>query len=189
MRELPGLAVPHVPETRRLRQAIDRWLPSRQKMPSPHGACTLVALEVARLLRPRRCRRVPRIEADGDDLEVFSRLERGDAQRAREPVEDERAEHRTVVIREREHDGPRAEVLAKPHHAAVLICKYRIERYRLIQVLIETDLAQRRGHWRRCHAGLAFETGRGSARHLRVHDDREKSYHHERRYHGARGED
>ena len=61
------------------------------------------------------------------------------AERADQAVEHLRAEHRALVIHEREHHRPLAEVLAEPHLAAGFVGERQIERHLLIQMLIDAD--------------------------------------------------
>src|SRR5439155_21034764 len=74
----------------------------------------------------------------------------------------------TVVLHEREHDGPPAEKLAEQNAAAVFVGERRIERDRLIEVLIEPDLAQRLRDGRCGDAGVAPVRCRRRAGHLRA---------------------
>jgi hypothetical protein len=115
-------------------------------VPARGGAVAFVALEVDRLLRPRRRGRIRRVEADGHNLEILSGLQRQDAERARQAVDHLRAEHRAVVVSEDEDHRPLAEVVAEPHGRAAFVAEDDVERHVLIEVLIEPDLAQRRRH-------------------------------------------
>ena len=64
------------------------------------------------------------------------------AERADQPVEHLRAQHRALVIHQREDHRALAEELAEPHLAAGLVGEREIERDLLVQLLIDTDLAQ-----------------------------------------------
>ena len=72
--ELLRLLVPHVTEAGRLRETVDGRLFAGQKMPGNRGARPLVPRDVGGFLRGGRRRRVARIEADGDDLEILAGL-------------------------------------------------------------------------------------------------------------------
>ena len=98
-RLVPGVAEAAAGQPRRSTAVAGQEMPGRRRRPAG------VALEVRRLLRRGRCGRVARVEADGDDLEVASRFEREDAERAREAVEHLGAEHRAAVVGEDQHDG------------------------------------------------------------------------------------
>src|SRR5207244_897973 len=89
-----------------------------------------------------------RVEADGHDLEVFSRIEREHAEGAGEPVHDLGAQHRAVVICEHQHDRLRVEVVAQLDGVALLVSERHVERNELIDVLVEADLTQRCREWR-----------------------------------------
>src|SRR5207244_5938266 len=67
------------------------------------------ALPICLLLR-RELRRLTRVEADGDELELASGVERERAQRPYEAVQHERAEHRTAVVDERQDHRPLPEI-------------------------------------------------------------------------------
>ena len=153
VRELLRIRVPHISEAGRLREAIDGRLVARQEVPRRRGARLFVARDVTGFLRRGGRRRVARIEADGDDLEILAGLEREHVERAREPVDDERAEHRAVVVREHQHDRPRPEVVAERHGTAGFVPEGGVERDLQVQVLVEADLAQRRRQRRRWQAG------------------------------------
>ena len=169
MRVLFRLRVPGVAEAGGLRQPIDLRLIAGQEMPAFGGAGAPVALEVDGLLRRRRGRRVVRVEADGDDLEILARIQRHHAERARQAVDHLRAQHRAVVVREHHHHRLAAEVVAETHGRARLVAERRVERHALVDVLIEADLAQRLRQRGRHDAGLLLVAGRRRAgRHLGV---------------------
>ena len=97
--------------------AIDFSSPVRKCQPLP-GAGAVVPLQVGRLLRRRQLRRLLRIEAHGDDVELLADAELQHAQRARQAVQHLRAEHRALVVHERQDHRPLAEELAEPHVTA-----------------------------------------------------------------------
>ena len=154
VRELLRFLVPGVTEAGGLCQPLDRRLVAGQEMPARAGARLLVALEVDRLLRGRGCGRIARVEADGDDLEVLARVERQHAERARQAVDDLRAQHRTVVVGEHHHHRPLAEVVGEPDGAPGLVAEGGVERDVLIDVLIEANPLQRLRHRRGHHPGF-----------------------------------
>ena len=108
------------------REALDGGRVAGQKMPCGRGARTVVLAEVRRLLLRRELRRLTRVEADGDELELASGVERERAQRPHEAVQHERAEHRTAVVDERQDHRPLPEVLPQAHRRAALVDRARI---------------------------------------------------------------
>ncbi len=167
--------VPHVTEAGRLRETVDRSLITGQKMPGGRGAWLLVARDIPGFLRRGGRRRVARIEADGDDLEILAGLEREHIERARQAVDDQRAQHRAVVVREHHHDGSLAEVIAERHRLARLVPERRVERHRFVEVLIEPDLAQRRRNRGRHHPRLLLVAVGRRAGHLSIHDGQRRN--------------
>ena len=134
--------IPGVTETRRFREALDVRLRSGQKVPALRNRRLARPLDVVRLLLECQRRRLARIDADADDLEIFAGIFRQHAERRRQAAEALQAQHRAAVVDERQHDGPLAEVVANLHRAAVLVRELDVERQHLIQVLIEPDVAQ-----------------------------------------------
>src|ERR1700694_3156274 len=123
-------------------------------MPPLRGTRPAVLRQV-RLLLGRRVRRtVPRVEAHRDDLELLARVEGESAQRGKQAVQHLRAEHRAVVVRERENHGPAAEVLAEPDGPALLVLENQVERNLRGKPLLDPDVLQHRrpdaGGRRRC---------------------------------------
>src|SRR5205085_2843509 len=114
-----------------------------EEMPSRRSAGAFVALQVVCLLCGRKRGRLTRIEADGDDLEIAAWFERQHGERTGQAVEHLRAEHRAVVVHEREDDRSSAEIIGEVYGSAVRVDKRQVQRNRLVQSLIESDLAER----------------------------------------------
>ena len=72
-------------------------------------------------------------------------VERQRLQRAGHAVQHLRAQHRALVVGEREHDRARAEELAELHVLAVLVAEHQVERQLLPDLLVDPDLAERAG--------------------------------------------
>src|SRR5690349_13082276 len=81
-----------------------------------------------------------RIDADGNDVVVFSQIEAHDADRAGQSVEHFAAQHRASVIDERDNDRSLAEELAQADVFPRLVAEVKIERKLLVQMLIDADL-------------------------------------------------
>ena len=62
--------------------------------------------------------------------------------RARQAVQHLRAEHRALVVHERQDDRPLAEELAEPHVTSRFVLERQIERQLRVELLIEPDLGQ-----------------------------------------------
>ena len=75
VRELVGLGVVRVLEAGGVRELLDGALRSGQEVPAVGGAETAVAFDVLVLLHRRLLGRVARIDADGDDVELFADVE------------------------------------------------------------------------------------------------------------------
>src|SRR5207248_6704243 len=106
------------------------------------------------------------------DLEVRARLQREHAERARQPADHLRAQHRAVVVGEDEHDRPLAEVVAELDGGAAFVAEFDIERNSLVEPLFKSDLSQRGRYLRRWCARFSLETGaRWGTRHLARLDD------------------
>ena len=114
-------------------QAVGRTLP-------------LVSLQDSGFVRRRDRRRLAGIEADRHDLEVACGLERQHVQAADHRAQHTAAEHGAVVVNEGHHDGLDSEVLGEAHDPSPLIPELHVERHLMIQILVEADLAQRRGN-------------------------------------------
>jgi hypothetical protein len=71
-------------------------------------------------------------------------LERESLQRAGKTVENLRAEHRALVVDEREHDGPRTEKLPECDRLAGRVVERQIERNLAVELLVDADFPQRR---------------------------------------------
>ena len=97
---------------------------------------------VRRFLFGRQPRSLPRVDADDDDLVVAPRLERQCFQRPHDSVEDLGAQHRAVVVREREDDRPPAEVVADPDVPPRLVAEPQVRRHLMADPLIDADLLE-----------------------------------------------
>ena len=146
MRVLVDLGVVRVAEPDGARQLRDRVLAAGEEMPSGLGALTLVALDVCRLLAPRQLRRLARIEAHRDDVELLADREVQHADGAHQSVEDLRAQHRALVVGQHQNHRTTAEVVAQRDLASLLVVELQRQRQRLVQLLVETDVLQQRGH-------------------------------------------
>ncbi len=149
VRVLPDRLVVGVPEADRARQHRDLRLVPGQEVPSFSGAVAAVPPHVVRLLRAGELRRIARIEAHRDDVEVLPDRKVQRAQRARQPVEHLGAEHRALEVVQRQDHRPAAEVVAELHGAAGLVLERQVQRNLRVQLLIEADFLQQLGHPRR----------------------------------------
>src|SRR5439155_3758088 len=80
------------------------------------------------------------------------------AEALHEPVQDLGAEHRALVVDEREDHRPPTEVVAEPHSGPALVAKGKVERQRRIQMLLEPDTPKA---WRATVVGTAGPTEQG----------------------------
>jgi hypothetical protein len=119
--------------------------------------------------RPVSRRRVARIEADDDHVEVLTRLERYHAECARYAVHHLRAEHQALKVREREHDRLAAKRVVQPHLSTALVLEGCVQREALVEPLLERDLFQLFGRHGRHHPRSLLEAGEETWL-LRVHD-------------------
>jgi hypothetical protein len=139
VRVLAGLGVVGVAEADRVGQRADLELLADQEAPAVLGGGTVVLAQVALALRARERWGLLGVDADGDHAEVLARVQRDRAQRGDEPVQDQVAEHRALVVDERKHGGLRAEELAQAHLPPGLVAEARVERHALAEALVEPD--------------------------------------------------
>src|SRR5438874_2369696 len=92
MRILLRPLVPGVAEADGAGQTADRRGVAGEEVPRRRRVRLLVGPEVGRLLGGRELRRLLRLEAHGDDLEVAARIEGEHVERAGQAVEGHRAE-------------------------------------------------------------------------------------------------
>ena len=142
VRVLLDVGVVGVAEPDGLRQRRDRRLGAGEEVPAAGGLRPAVLRDVGLLLVRGEAEVVLRVDAHDHDVEVLARVERQRLQRPRQAVQDLRAEHRALVIREGEHHGARAEELAELHVAAVLVPERQVERQLLPDFLVDADLAE-----------------------------------------------
>src|SRR5262249_15263971 len=107
---------------------------------------TAVAAQIHLLLGCRKLRSVLRIEADAEYFEILPRVERNTFQAALHAVEDERAEHRALVINQGQNDGLlTAEEGGKRYGTPGFVAKSEIERNLPVEFLVDAHGGQRRG--------------------------------------------
>ena len=111
VRECRGINVPLVPESHRVRDALDGIRIAGQKMPAIRRLRMAVILHVNRPFSPRLFRRFARVEADRHHVVIFARRERQHLRGPHQSVQDLRAQHRALVIHQRQHHRPLAEIL------------------------------------------------------------------------------
>ena len=118
-------------------EPLDRALRSGQEVPAVGGAEAAVAVDVLRLLHRGLFGRVARIDADGDDVELFADVETELGERVGDAVHDHGTEHRAAVVHEVEQDRLAVvEVLAEPHDVAGFVAEHEVERELGVEVLL-----------------------------------------------------
>ena len=145
VRELLDRVVVLVAEPDRLGERVDRRLSGRSGSASPAPSAAGRSARGSWPSSARPARALARVEAHHDDVELAAGLEVHHRERADQPVEHLRAEHRALVVRERDHDRPLAEVVAEPHLLAGLVDERQIQRQLPIEVLIDVNLAEEPG--------------------------------------------
>ena len=120
-----------------------------QKMPAVGRVAHRPVIQVRALLRVRGLGRVARVEADQDDVELLAGRERQHLERRRDAVQHLRAQHRALVVHERQHDRPLPEVIAERHVAARLVLEPHVERQSIAQPLFERHVLELRRDVRR----------------------------------------
>src|SRR6185369_3613423 len=126
-------------------QLRDVFCVACQKVPAACGVCAHLlrqVIDVNLFLLCRELAGLARVEADGDDVKLFSDLEREYTKRRHHAVEYLRAKHRAVVVDERQDDGLVSEVLAEFYLLPALVAEDEIEGQLLIEFLFDTDVAQ-----------------------------------------------
>src|SRR5215831_7245402 len=143
MSELFVFRVPLVAKTYGRGQSFNLVLASRQEVPALFSARPPVARQVTLLVGGCALRGVAGIEADRDHVEVAADIEaHNPVERADQMVLNFRAQHRTLVINQRQDHRFRSEVLAKLYRLCALIGKDQIQRDLLVQPLLDPDLIQ-----------------------------------------------
>src|SRR5262249_43027460 len=112
-----------------------------------------ILLDMRLLLGCRQFRLLAGIEAHDYDVELLSGIERKLAQALQYAAQDQRAQARTAIIRQHEHDWPVREKVAQPHRLAGFVAEHGIERRLLIEPLIEAEIRDRQARCLRAGAG------------------------------------
>src|SRR3954453_6285007 len=113
-------------------------------MPAGLARRPVISLDIRRLLLGCESWRFLRIKTYRDDFKLLAGIERDLSERSQHAIQNLIAKHRTRVINQRQNYGLTVKELAQGHFAALLIFKNRVQRYRLIQLLINTDFLQYR---------------------------------------------
>src|SRR5437870_8467849 len=130
---------------------------SSEKVPTSGGAKPAVTFDVFIFFRRRLLGHIARIDAHGDDVELFADVKFEFAERAADAFHHHAAEHRTSVVHEIEQDRFAAVQLAEPDDPAAFVAKHQVEWKLRIEVLSNRDFA---GELRRS-GGVVGECGAG----------------------------
>src|SRR4029077_13079612 len=144
MGELAGSGIVGVTEAYRLRQGLDVCPVARQKMPALRGSASAIKSGIKFVLYVREDGPFGRINAHRHNREILADLKRQFLGGAQKPVENFRAQHRALIVDERQNHGFLPEELPQGHRLAVLIAKSEIERDGTAEFLIQSDVAQQR---------------------------------------------
>ena len=134
-----------VAETDGVRELLDLRLVSGEEMPAFGGAGAAVHAHVHFLFSFGQDVRFRRINADGDHVVLVADVRGQFLQAGFDSVQNLGAEHRAVVIDERENHGLLSEKLAERDGFAVLVAEGEVERNRLVQFLVNAHLFQQFG--------------------------------------------
>src|SRR6185437_9921112 len=104
----------------------DRCLRTGKEMPAIPGIEPTISFYVKRFLRRGLRRSIRGIEADHNDVKVFSRIELQHIQSADQAVHLLGAKHVAAVVDQRQNRGTLAEIFSQMNGAAGLIAKLRI---------------------------------------------------------------
>src|SRR5688500_2701568 len=110
VRVLLRLRIVDETEANGIRESLDRDRIARQKVPSIRGSRSTVVLEILSLLAGSERRCFFMIDAYGDHFVFRACIVLERTHRTDQAVEHLRAEHRTLVVRERKYHGAPAEV-------------------------------------------------------------------------------
>ena len=156
VRVLTGFGIERVPETDRARERLDGLLLACQEVPRAGRAFVRVGPDIGLLLGLRERGAFLRIDAHRDNVEVLAGLQHDRPQTTHEPVERQRAEHRALVVVERQDDGFRAKVIPELDVAAGLVLERQVEGHGGPELLVDPDFLEdlraivlgRAGDWR-----------------------------------------
>src|SRR4029077_19103916 len=117
VRELLRRRVVSVAKAQRAGERLDGRLVAGQEVEALFGAGPAVALDVAVLLLQRQLRRLARIEADGQHIELLAGIEVDGLEPAHQAIENLRAKHRAAVVDRRDDHRARGEELGEAYVA------------------------------------------------------------------------
>ena len=159
VRKLVARGVVVIAEADCFREPVDGLLVAGQKMPALGRSVSTVRPRVMLLFLGGQLRRLAGIEADRHDLVVTTDFERNRLAALEKSIQHLRAEHRTAVIDQGQHDRLFRKIIAQPYFAPRLVAEYGVERQRRIEVLLDADVAKQFG--RRTLAGRRVVSGAG----------------------------
>src|SRR5207244_12228469 len=105
-----------------------------------HSSVLRPKVDVFRVRCGSERRRCARVATNAYHFILIARPKRQHTKRLSHAIEHLRAEHRAIVIDEREDDRTFAKILPQFHLLAALVAKYKIERQLVVQFLVETDV-------------------------------------------------
>jgi hypothetical protein len=97
-------------------------------------------LQVRPFLRVGRLRRIARVEADEHHIEFLARRKRDDLEGGGNPVHDQRAQHRTLVVHKGQDDRLATEVFAERDRTSALVGEAGIKRKPIAKPLRKRDV-------------------------------------------------
>ena len=101
-----------------------------------------IEADIDRLLRGSKGRFLRGIEADGHDFKLLPDVVFQFFEAVQQAVQDKRAKHRAIVINKRQDDWFLAEILTEPDFTPGFVSKHEIERYLIVQFLINSNIAE-----------------------------------------------
>ena len=145
MSELAGRGVVGVAESYGSGQGFDLRLVAGEKVPALGTAGAAIEAGIELMLDVGENGSLAGIDADGDDVEILADLERQLLGAVQKAVQHFRAQHRALVIDEREDDRLLSKELAQGDGVALLVAKGEVEGKGIAQLLIQPYVAQQRG--------------------------------------------
>ena len=142
------LRIVGIAKSDRVGERADRLLGAGQKMPAVRIRAPRISADIDLFLSRGQLRTFGWVDAHADDVELTARAEGHRLEAADQAIEDLGAQHRAVVINQREDDWLPAEILSQAHSVASLIAEHRVKRRLRVELLIDADVAQWGGQGR-----------------------------------------
>src|SRR5690242_8402334 len=174
MRELAGSGIVGVPEAYGLGEKLDLCFVSREEVPSARASGTTVKSRVQLVFYLGKDRAFAGIDTHGHNGKISADFEGQFFCAAQNSVQNLGAQHRALVIHERQNDRLFSKKVPQGHGLAVLVAKREIERNRITESLIQSNVAQQlRAHTCGLHGAAILKLSSSRSSGEQTHNGRE----------------